>query len=927
METTDFDSLVPRPMPSPADNQPASRPAPDATTTDVVQNLVQQCPTVIWVKDDQHRYRHVNDAFLNFLGTSLADAIGHTDHDLLPADTADELQANDNKVLEEGKSIRTIERVPGADGVMRHWLVQKTPVPGSNGKTWTGGMATDITEWDAAKQALHEKEALLRTVTEDAGIGLAMVDREYRYLYANPAYARILDLNAAGLIGQLAPDILGPVFEQKIKPNADRAFAGERVRYELQIPKRPDWTADRWFEVVYEPPASDSADACLLVVIVDISELRTAEAEAKEGRRWLEKAQQIGHIGSWEVGLAPVEELKWSKETCRIFGVDPDQFNGTSSAFVNILDPADRDRVLNRGRQAGKDKRPYDIEYRILRNGETRWIHQHADVECDSDGTPRRLIGVVQDITDRRRAEEKIRASEERHRLVAKATRDPIWELDTRTGDVSWNETYDRMFGIRPEETKDSWDWWTDRINADEREHVAQSLKRALADPQAEYWAEEYHFRDIHGEELLIQDRAFISRDEDGKPLRIVGTMRDQTHTERAMKEREALLRDIQEAQKLESLGVLAGGIAHDFNNLLTAILGNAGLLLQSTENQSDRELLSDVERSAIRAAELCQQMLAYAGKGQFVIKECDLSATVHEMVQLIEVSLGKHTRLQLDLDPNLPSVRADVSQLNQIIMNLVINGSEAIGEEGGTVSLRTGVVDVDEHLLAARSFDPKPAPGRYVSLDIRDNGSGMDPATRERIFEPFYTTKFTGRGLGLAAVLGIVRSHKGGLSLTSEPGIGTEFCILIPASEPGSRTATAKNSGSVSEDARSIRSPRLLLIDDEEPVRRTAQRILETLGYEVTVAIDGAEGVETFSNHARDLDLILLDLAMPRLGGAAVLKEIRSRDQDIPVILMSGFNEDAATENFDAKDLAGFIKKPFSVESLGTVVKTALRQ
>jgi two-component system cell cycle sensor histidine kinase/response regulator CckA len=872
--------------------------------------------------DSRGAFVHVNDRYCDLAGYSRNELLGGLTH--IDLDHPDDRAADAGKIeswLQGDSDYRVEKRCVRRDGktirVRASGVVIRDAADSIVGATM---VVEDITRQKDTEQAL------LETVTKDARVGLALVDRDYRYVFVNQAYATVLGLETDDLIGRTGPEVLGPIFEQEIKERADRALAGERIRYELHVPKRPDWAHDRYFEVAYEPPIDDGPNACMVVVIMDSSERRQAEAEVKESQRRLEKAQEIGHIGSWDLGLEPDSPLNWSAETCRIFGIDPAGFTADPAQFIALLHREDRDKVLREAEAAISEERPYDVEYRICRpDGEIRWLHQHANVEHNEADQSARLVGVVQDITERRTAHEKVRASEERYRLVARATRDPIWEIDVPTGQVSWNEAYDTLFGIRQEETHGSWDWWTARIKADEREQIARSLRETLDNPKVDLWAEDYHFRAASGEELLIQDRAFISRDDNGAARRIVGTMRDQTPIVQEMKEREESERELQEAQKLESLGVLAGGIAHDFNNLLTAMLGNVNMVRDELPASSlHQEMLEDVENSALRAADLCKQMLAYAGKGRYVIEEADLSKVVRDIVRLLKISISKHARLKLELDADLPPVMADITQINQVGMNLVINASEAIGRSGGTVIIKTGTITIDAAIQQTNRFEPAPELGDYVYLEVADDGAGMDDATRSRIFEPFYTTKFTGRGLGLAAVLGIIRGHQGSLSVESAPGKGTRFCVLLPANR-GNAPATSPEQSTTTPAPRTPGGGLILIVDDENYVRTTTRRILERAGYEIIAANDGEEGVKIFRERHKDLSLILLDLTMPQMDGVAAFEEMQIISRRVPVVLMSGYDEKSTVPQFPAGKIAGFVQKPFLADAIVEKVRNAI--
>jgi CheY-like chemotaxis protein len=379
----------------------------------------------------------------------------------------------------------------------------------------------------------------------------------------------------------------------------------------------------------------------------------------------------------------------------------------------------------------------------------------------------------------------------------------------------------------------------------------------------------------------------------------------------------------LRRAAKEESLTVLAGGVAHDFNNLLAAILGHASLALKQLPDGSPARRHVEKAASAVeRAADLTRQMLAYSGRGHFVVRPTDLNALVRENLPLLEVAVPKSVRLEAALDADLPLVDADVGQLQQVLMNLVINAGEAIGERGGTVSVATGVrpVAASDRALWRASGHPL-APGRYVSLEVRDDGPGMDAETVDRIFEPFFTTKFTGRGLGLAAVLGVVRGHRGALSVHSVPGQGTIFRILLA---PGGRAASA--------DAPRAAAPAgaklcVLLIDDEEIVRDMVGQVLEHKKIRVLSAENGAAGLAVFRERHERIDVVLLDLSMPGLSGEETFRRLRDVDPGVRVILSSGYDRDEARGRFGAGSPDGFIQKPYRPEQLLAEIGRCVRR
>jgi signal transduction histidine kinase len=366
------------------------------------------------------------------------------------------------------------------------------------------------------------------------------------------------------------------------------------------------------------------------------------------------------------------------------------------------------------------------------------------------------------------------------------------------------------------------------------------------------------------------------------------------------------------QAQKLESLGVLAGGIAHDFNNLLTAILGGASTAsLVLSANSPAQPYLRETVLAVRGAADLTRQLLAYSGKGQFDVRPIDLSANVREITRLLETSVPRGVQLRLDLSKGLPAVEADVVQLQQVVMNLVINGAEAIGDRSGTVTVTTSVRDIDDASAREAFASRGVAAGRYVQLQVRDTGCGMDEATRQKIFDPFFTTKFAGRGLGLAAVLGIVRSHRGAIHVDSKPGEGTTFEILLPAS--AQHAVTAKESEfPLYRGAGQL----VLVVDDDASVRTTMRRLLELFDFEVVEA-DGGRAATRIAEARADIRLVMLDMTMPEMSGEATFGELRRIRPEVPVILASGYDEEEASRRFVSGGLAGFLQKPFTTADL----------
>ena len=404
----------------------------------------------------------------------------------------------------------------------------------------------------------------------------------------------------------------------------------------------------------------------------------------------------------------------------------------------------------------------------------------------------------------------------------------------------------------------------------------------------------------VRSGEVLNVLTTWVLRIQDGKPAGWLEIARDVTEWRR-MEEH------LRETQKLESLGVLAGGVAHDFNNLLTGIMGNISLAIDRAKSGAEVSLsLANALHASERAAYLTRQMLAYAGKGQFVVESVDLVSALQEAVGLVRGSIPDSVHLEFDFAAELCCIHADPTQLQQVIMNIILNAAEAVGETGGKVQVRLTTRKVDPGETPSRCDVGQLTAGSYGVLVVHDTGPGIDPAIRSKIFDPFFTTKFAGRGLGLASTAGIVRLMNGAICVESEPGRGTTFHVFLPldrtVDEPGPDPA--------------VKNP-ILIVDDEEVVRQTASAMLSGRGYEVILAENGRRAVDLFRERGGRFALVLLDLTMPVMGGPETIRELKAIRPEVPVIVSTGLTEETAMRRFAGADIAGFIQKPYTLNML----------
>lgn len=518
----------------------------------------------------------------------------------------------------------------------------------------------------------------------------------------------------------------------------------------------------------------------------------------------------------------------------------------------------------------------------------------------------------LRDIRWRKQAIETIQKAEERYRELFENANDIVYTHDLTGRFTSLNKAGIVVTGYSMEEALNLgvFDILAPEYHEEVRERIRKKIEGA---PPTKYEVEIFA-KDGHRIPLEISTRVIYEK---GKPVGIQGIARDITDRKRAEEERKRLELQILYAQKLESLGVLAGGIAHDYNNILVGIVGNAELALSKLPADSPiRTYLKRIEESAHRAAELTNQMLAYSGKGVITSRPLNLSRLVEEMRPLLTAVISKKATVEYDCPDNIPSIYGDAIQLHQVLMNLVTNASEALGEGTGKIYVKIGVVELThEHIKESYFYEPV-NPGKYVCLEVTDTGCGMTKDVLSKIFDPFFSTKFAGRGLGLASVLGIVRGHKGAINVYSEPGKGTCFKIYFPVVKKEAEIESLKNGENKEYEKEVLQKDKridtILLVDDEESVLEVANEVLTQYGYKTILARDGKEALELYKLHKSDLSAIVLDLTMPELDGIEVFHEIKKINKDIPIILCSGFPEQDIIQRFEGVKPSGFIQKPY---------------
>ena len=926
---------------------------------------------------------------------------------------------------------------PRSEGT-RWLLVTSLPLfqPGQ-AKPWQV-MSTfeDITERKAAVDALRESEFFFKESQRAAAIGSYKTD----FLTGRWESSAVLD-SIFGIDGAYDRSLQG--WMEIVHPG-DRETMGRYVSEEV-IGKRQPFRKDyrilrpldgetRWVHGLGEVAVDGEGRVRSLTgTIQDITDRKRAEQELRDGQARQERAESVARFGYWELDLAR-QKIHGSKGAQAIYGLEGDEWSLPAVQSLRLPE----DKALAEAALTGLIRlgQPYNIEFRIRRHndGEVRYLHSIAEYD------PARgfLFGVINDITERKRAEEALRTSEQFYRDLLERQGEGFAVVDAGETFILANPVAEEIFGVA-QGTLPGRSLF-EFVDADQRPMIIAQTRRRMDGERATY---PIRIHRPDGEARTIQATVVPRMATPQEPFAVIAVFRDITELTRAQKDlrrseeryrtlfdhvpdgillvdaenegtfgrivdaneaaaaqlgytleelkgldiealsdpsqnprqesfeariwrqkpgetvQEELLhrrkdgstlpveaigtlvhlhgqqfilafcRDITErkrgeqallmTQRTESIGVLAGGIAHDFNNLLTAIMGQTNLAMERMGPASrSGDHLTKALNAAEKAALLTRQMLAYSGRGQFTIQSVSLNRVILENLKFLESAIPKKVKFIMDLEDGLPRVTADSGQLQQVVMNLVLNGAEAIGDAPGSITIRT-------RALSLESIEPSHwplgsanlAPGVYVVMEVADTGCGMSGEVASRVFDPFFTTKPKGHGLGLSAVQGIIRGHRGGLRVDSKVGRGTTFRVLLPAEDECPLPAPPKASPLENGQGR-----RVLVVDDEDFMLEVVHDSLEAGGHTCFLAQSGEEGLELAERLLGELDLVLLDLSMPGLGGVETFKRLQALDPDLPVVLTSGYAEEEARAQLGQLKLAAFLQKPYLAKDLARVVE-----
>lgn len=881
--------------------------------------ILQIAADGFWIIDCGGRLVEVNDAYCAMTGYGRDEILGLSIGVLDADETPDETASRIERIIAKGSE--TFEaRHRRKNGEVFPIEVSATYIQERGGQFVCFGR--DLSE----RRQREERIALLGRMLDAAPAAISIHNTEGRFLFANrETFAMHGYDDPEAFMAINLHDLDAPESEEKLAERFRQIAEEGEARFEVEHYRRDGSTFP--LEVMAKAIEWHGQPA-VLSIATDITERKRMEEDLAQTQALLMAAVEQTPAGILVADAPDVRIRLVNPAALGIRGDSPrslkdipiDLHSSRWQTFWPDGTPvAPEDLPLSRAVLKGETVT--NMEVIICReDGETRYVLANAAPVRNAQGNIVAGVVVFPDITERKRAEQMLLRERERLQFVIDGSRLATWEWNIQTNETVFNETWARMLGYMIEElTPYNYETWLRLVCPEDREKAQDRLARCLRG-EAPYYECEYRMlgKDGHWVWILDQGRV-MTRDSEGQPLMMFGTHLDITERKRAEEEREKLREQLNQAQKMESVGRLAGGVAHDFNNMLNVILGHVDLALEELSREHPlRASLDEIGRAAQRSADLTRQLLAFARRQTIAPRVIDLNATIEGMLKMLRRLIGEDLELLWKPMEPLERVRVDPVQIDQLLANLCVNARDAV-DEGGRITIETGRSEFDEDYCAVHSGF---SPGRYVMLAVSDNGRGMDSETLSHLFEPFYTTKGVGEGtgLGLATVYGIVKQNKGFVNVYSELGRGSTFRIYLPVYEGGAVEEAAEPVEDVSRGHETV-----LLVEDEPAILALGTKMLDRLGYQTLAASTPGEALNLAREHSGEIHLLITDVVMPEMNGRDLARNLLSLYPNLKRLFMSGYTANVIAHQGVLDEGVNFLQKPFSFRELSAKVREAL--
>jgi two-component system, cell cycle sensor histidine kinase and response regulator CckA len=872
-------------------------------------SIVESCEDAIFSKNLDGTIVNWNSGAERLFGYTAEEIVGKPVSILLPPEHLHEFP----KILERMQSGACLKHYEVTrkrkDGGRVEVSVTISPIKDSEGiLVGTSTIAHDITQRKQAEEALRISQQRLELAQEAGGIATWDWDIVADQKHCSKEFWRLYGLSERDLpplpeewLQWVHPEDRARVSEERNRALDDTGYFNTEFRVVW-----PDGTV-HWLlgkgEVLRD---SNGKPIRMLGVNMDISERKYAEQALRESEERFRNMADTAPVMIWVSG---------SDKLCTFFNKRWLEFTGRTlkqelgNGWADGVHPEDLHRCLGIYHSSFDSRHAFQMEYRLRgADGEYRWILE-SGTPVHRGGEFVGFIGSCIDITEQKLIEERMRASESRLLKAQRLAKVGSWERDLAAERILWSDEMHRIFGT-PGSAPSNFPTFLNCVHSEDRERIMEADREilstnALVDT-------EYRIIRPNGEIRFLRSIVEAIRNDEGAPVRIVGVTQDITDVKRA--QQEDFVR-----QKLESLGTLAGGIAHDFNNLLGGVMAQAELGLEEYQaGASPEQELKRIRDGAIRGSEIVRQLMIYAGKESEAVGLVDVSQVARGMVELLKVSISKHAALITDFGVDLPAVRGSTGEIQQIVMNLVTNASEALADRDGVIRVTTRRINVDRADAISKGI----AEGDYVELEVADTGRGMSLETQARVFDPFFTTKSQGHGLGLGVVRGIVRGLGGAIHLASELGKGSTFEIFLRST--GITTGT-------SDPLRPAGDPSpapvatILVVEDDDALRVALAQILRRRGFETLDAANGADAINFLRANSIKIDMMLLDMTIPGPSSRDVAAVAAEARRSLKVVLTSAYDEKLVRTTVGATQACGFVRKPFQVDELVHTLRSAL--